>query len=640
MIHAKSLAALLLVAVSTLLASCGGGVKPSGTTSSTASAITLFATGSSVASDGSTSVTLTATTLTSGNAALAGQVLSFSTSTGVLSTSSVTTDASGKATVTFAAGSSKTNSTAMITATASGSAINASIPIQITGSTLTLTPSVTTAATGTPVTISIVTKDSGSNLASNQTLRFSVAPSSTGSGTLSATTATTSTSGSASVNLTGTAAGTVDVLTEWLDAAGSVTASATKSITITAVSGTFSITTPATSPFAVSIGTNQLVVVNVPVGVTSIRYATTLGSWLVNGAKVLTITPPAATDTQTFVPGTSAGNASVQVDALDATGAIMASASRILSISAPSTAAATISLQSNVSVLQPSIGGNLSTATLTAIVKDSNLNPVGGANVLFELVGSTGTGEMISPTVVTTNNITSPIGQAQATFTAGSSSTTQGAAVKATIIGTAISATTPMTVGGTAASVALGASTTIAINDPATNTAYKLPVSVLVSDSNGNRISGAIVSLSLWPVAYYKGVRDAACKAIRVAVFSNEDANENLTLDPGEDIDGPGGFTLGVAPAPSTATFGPVDGALWPAPSAAGSIPATVTTGIDGTATFDWVYLKQYANWVDARIRATIQVQGTQSTTNIVLPLAPLAADLTSTCPLPSSAFN
>lgn len=658
--HHKLLFTLLLTGIVALVAGCGGREIPATSTVptipvSTASSISLSTSATMVKSDGTDSISITATALDTNNAALPAQVLLISSTGGQLNTSTVTTDATGKAVFTFSGGSSGFNSTPIITVTASGSAATKSLPIMISGSSLTLSALSATVAAGTPLDITVNAKDAGGKGISAQSLRYSIAPSS-GSGTLDTSTGITNSLGTSVVKLTGTAAGNVDVLVEWLDATNTVTARATKTIAITAAGGAFMVTTPATSPFAATIGTNQNVTVNVPASISGkpiafLRYATTLGSWLGNNSKVLTVANTGASNTQAFVPGLSAGNASIQIDALEASGAVITSASFIFSISSSSANASSITLQSNVSVLPPSVGTNLSTTTFTAVVKDVALNPVGGANILFELVSSTGTGESISPVVVTTNSSDPaiPLGQAQATFTAGTSPTTQGAAVKATVIGTTVSATAPITVGGQATSVSLGASTTIsAINS---NTAYSLPVTVIVSDSSGARVSGAVVSLSLWPVGYWKGYRGLpvgapsgttykVCQANHVGSrFKNEDINSSLTLDSGEDIDGPGGLIITASTA--TAVAGLTDGVLWPAPSTAGAIPATVTTGADGTATFDWVYLKQYAQWVDARIRATLQVQGSQSSTEIILPLTASVADIEATsCSLPNSPFN
>jgi hypothetical protein len=391
------------------------------------------------------------------------------------------------------------------------------------------------------------------------------------------------------------------------------------------------------------------------VAVAKIRYATTMGTWANGGAAVITVTPAGTTDTQSFLPGSSAGNATIQIDALDANGAILATATLTLSVTAGASAAlspqAIITLQSNVTVLAPSTGTTQSTATLTAKVSDgaNPPQPVGGASVLFQLINSTGTGETISPVVTTTNTgavAGFPAGTAQAIYTAGTS-TTQNSAVRASIVGNpAASAVLNITVGGTAGSIAIGPSSKILV-DP-TNTYYQLPVTVFVTDSTGASVSGAVVSLSLWPEYYFKGYRNALCVAqyASAVLFPNEDKNKNLVLDAGEDIDGPGGDSgSGVlcpsGPVPSGSSLcGTPDGVLWPPLAAAGSLPTSVTTDANGRATFNWSYLKQYADWVTARLTATTLVQGSQSTASTLINLVPAATDVVSPCSLPNSPFN
>jgi len=344
------------------------------------------------------------------------------------------------------------------------------------------------------------------------------------------------------------------------------------------------------------------------------------------------VNSPGATDTQVFVAGSNAGNATIQIDVYsgtDGAGSLLASAKLTFTLSASAATAASIDLQSNVSVLAPSSGGNTSTANLIATVRDASLNAVAGAAVLFELVNPTGSGENIDPVVVTTNSS----GVATSVFTAGTS-TIQTSEIRASVVGNP--AVTPdtinITVGGTVGSVAIGGSTEIGEND--SKTAYVYPVTVMVADSNGNAVSGATVSLSLWGLQYIKGVRAATspCVAIPSTVHDNEDGDENLILDPGEDIDGPGG--LG-----KTGDIGDPDGSLWPPSSAVGSVPATVVTGEDGTATFNWVYLKQYANWIVARLRAKVLVQGSEATTSANLVTGASVTDING-CFLPNSPFN
>jgi len=612
------------------IAGCGGaGGAGSDSSDSPPKSVTLESSATSVQSDNSDSVTVTATVLDKNNVVVPGATVQFKTSSGQIIAGSSQTDANGEVSATFKSGSvDLSNRTVTVSASVPDTSAKGSIPIQVEGSTLTLSTSVAAPAAGVVVPIT-ATARAVSTAAANQNLRFSISSTSTGSGSLSATSAKTDVNGIATVNFTGTVAGTVNVLVEWLDGDNNPTASATQSFNVQGSGAAFQVNTPTGSPVNVTLGGSQTVSLTVPssingVAVGSVRYATTLGTWEANGAKTLIVNAPAATDTQVFKAGSSAGTATIQIDVFssaDGVGSVLASAKLIFSLSATASAAASIDLQSSVSVLAPSSGGSTSTANLIATVRDASLNAVAGAPVLFELVNPTGSGETIDPVVVTTN----ASGVATSVFTAGTS-TIQTSLIRASVVGNG--AVTPdtlnITVGGTVGSVAIGTSTEIAEND--SKTAYMYPVTVMVTDSNGNAVSGATVSLSLWGIYYHKGTRagTSPCVAVYSSTHPNEDVNENLTLDPGEDIDGP---------------FGVPDGSLWPPSSAAGSVPATVVTGADGTATFDWTYLKQYASWVTVRLRAKALVQGSEATTSANLLLTPSKQDVDG-CFLPSSPFN
>lgn len=643
---------LLLATMLVFLTGCGSGA-PTGTpaaasgvgATATITSLQLSASPTTVKSDNSNLTTVTVTALGAGNVAFSGAVVALGTSTGVLSSGSVTTGSTGTATVTFSSGTaSKFNRTATITATA-GTATT-TLPIPITGSTLTLTTPSSSISTGTPAALTITAKDAAGNGVSGQTVSFTIV---SGSGTLSVATATTNSSGIATVNFTATATGVASVRADWLDSpTGTATASATQAFSAASAGAAFQLITPASSPFAVTLGTPQAVTIYVPAtiltsSVVNVRFTTSLGSWLSTSAKSATIAFTGAGNyTQTFMPGPNAGNANVQIDALDTNGAILTSAQTVLSLSATAASATQISLSANVTSISPSTGSTSSTATLTAMVRDASNNPVGNAPVLFELVNPTGGGEQVTPvTVMTAATATSgvSVGQAQSTFIAGTLPTTQASQIKASVIGSAVSAVTAITVGGTAGSIAIGTSSTIA--SVLTDTAYQLPVSLLVTDSNGSAVSGAVVSLSLWPSSYRKGVRGLLCAPIYdgpsagvAYAYANEDIDENLILGPTEDVDGPGGHNAGIP------FIGPKDNALWPPSSSAGSVPQTVTTGSDGSASFNLTYLKEYANWVKIRLRARTRVQGTEATSvyNLLLPIS--AADSKDPCSLSNSPFN
>lgn len=612
----------------------GGGGGGGGTPAAKAKSIALASSATSVKSDNSDTVTITATVMDTNNVVLANQPVSFKASTGVIMAAGTSTDSSGKVTATFASGTlDKTNRTAIITVTVTGTSVSGSLPMQITGSTLNLSTGNTSPMAGVPVTVTATAKTFSANVP-GQTLRYSIAPSSTGSGSLNVLTGTTNSSGQAQVSFTGSAAGVVNLLVEWLDDQGAAVASAIQSLNVQASGAAFQVNypLPATgpnmacnaSPCPVTLGTTRTLSVNVPAAiggtpVGSLRYATSLGSWG-GSTKTQIVNSPAGTDTQTFHAGSNAGNANVQIEAFsgaNATGTLLATAKLVFALSASAASANSINLQANAYNLSPSTGGTSSTVTLTATVRDMANNAVGGASVLFELVNPTGSGEQIDPVVVSTNSL----GVAQSTFIAGSQSTTQMSQIKATVVGAGIaSAPITITVGGTAGSIAIGTSTEVSTTN--NNTSYKLPVTILVTDSNGNAVSGAVVSLSLWPALYNQGNRpstSAGCPANVTATMPNEDSNENLIWDAGEPD-----FNM--------------DGSMTPAQSTAGAVPNSVTTGTDGTTTFDWVYLKDYANWIVARLRASTLVQGTETTTTAYITLAPSKDDVAA-CLLPSSPF-
>jgi hypothetical protein len=321
----------------------------------------------------------------------------------------------------------------------------------------------------------------------------------------------------------------------------------------------------------------------------------------------------------TFSAGLQSGTASIQIDALDSaqqpiTGGQL---TRSFQISAAPSSATNITVQSNVTTVAPK-----GIALLTATVRDASNNTVGNAPVLFELVNPTGSGETLSPVVQ--NTLTN--GVATSTLTAGSLPTTGGLQIKASVINTAINATTTINVGGSAVSVTLGEGNKMtSVNN---DTDYQLPMSVLVVDNAGAAVAGAVVTLKAFPPRFFEGTRDTSCNPqyntapyINPTGVANNDTNENDILDPGEyDYATPGWSIV-------------------PPHASAGSVPTSVTTDANGVGTFNLIFQKQYASWVQTRIRASVLVSGTESTSELKFILPVLIAD-TNPCTLPNSPFN
>lgn len=74
-----------------------------------------------------------------------------------------------------------------------------------------------------------------------------------------------------------------------------------------------------------------------------------------------------------------------------------------------------------------------------------------------------------------------------------------------------------------------------------------------------------------------------------------------------------------------------LDGVLTPAHASAGSVPQTAVTGVDGLASFDFTYQKQYARWLVVEVMATIQnTAGSESVGKISFQLAESVGDTNS----------
>lgn len=217
--------------------------------------------------------------------------------------------------------------------------------------------------------------------------------------------------------------------------------------------------------------------------------------------------------------------------------------------------------------------------------------------------------------------------------------------VNATIIGTAISDSISIVIGGTAGSVTIGSGTTIeSINNDA---AYKLPMCALVTDSNGNSLSGVNVSLSVWPQSFAPGYWYGTDKCVPGGVcdstdpiiyYPNEDSNENLINDTGED-DGTSSIPAATHPCIIDGRPFPCDGdgQLTPPSSAAGSVPDNVTTDENGVAAFYLVYPKASAAWIRARIKASTIVLGTETQSTYTFGLGWIVGE---ECSLPHSPYN
>lgn len=222
-----------VLAGAAIVAACGdeapGASTGSGTTtgSSTVASIEVSASRSSMAARAGESVDITVTALDSSRRAVADVPITMSADSGVLTSATGTTDASGKLVANFALGQDRSNRTVTVKATAGS--LSSSATIQVTGTTLTLTSNASTVS-GPNATAKLSARliDAASEPISGAAIVFS-----TDQGRLSATTSTTDASGTASVDISGISS-TANVVAKSGNTVGTVTirASTTGPVTL------------------------------------------------------------------------------------------------------------------------------------------------------------------------------------------------------------------------------------------------------------------------------------------------------------------------------------------------------------------------------------------------------------------------
>lgn len=648
---------LLIMSVVLLLPACSGdGLTGSGTTAGVstacqtdptlpqcallASSITLRLSKQEVKSDGLDTVTVTATLLDNNNAAMVDVQVDFSTPIGKLSASIVNTDENGEASVEFSSGADPTNQVVFVSATVAGAG-TATIPITIVGTTLTIqevgfnkTIQIPTAATTASADVTIIATDAGGQFIYNQPITLTT----NGPGvTFSAATVVTDTRGEATVTVTVNTTTASTTLTGFAQGEFNFIATGlgvvqTKVLQAQAQTSAFRITTPVdaagvpTTPVLVPTQT-QVIVVTVPNPGPSnmVRFAATIGTWVGAPAPGTTFDVAVAggTATATLLAGTTYGAATVHVSDVDDP---LIFQTMTVIFSPAVTDASQLILQSDVTTLPLSNSTTQFSTNVEAkvVTADSSQNfPVNNAPVAFTISRTTGGGEFLSEST----GITTPDGIVNTKYTSGTTSSGQTAVtITASVIGSVplISDTINITIGGTAGSVTVGTPRVILQRD-GNDSINIYSMSALVADSAGNGISGQNVTLKLWPEAYLTGVwYDADIDVLDATedwqtyitgIFTNEDQDEDLILD----------NPIGASTISEDSNQ---DGELTPPNSVAGTAPQNVTTLDDGTGPFEYVYLKDHAEWVLVRVTASTNVLGTEASTSTFFTPATVKAEV------------
>lgn len=588
-----------------------------------------------IKSDNTDVAIITAIVLDNNYAVLSGVTVNFSANGGLLSHGSSVTNSLGEATVRFSSGNlDKQNRIITITATVEG--IEKSIPIQIVGSTINVSCDKTSVTDdGSSVASCQATvRDAGSQTIYNTPVTFSTGMTSNNDlssailiSFLGETGETPYTFASGNSGVYSAANGNLGSYTVLTNINGQVNFKIQgiedkigssmivfkalgdqkqQEFVINKPSNAFGIieTSPAkTNEGTIELSVNNWMGITVNTGNASadpvtIVFSTSIGKFRNDESTAQVVISQPGGTAYTEFRSTVAGLASLQVYRKDK---ITISDSLNVAISHSPDKAGQLILQSESNVIPISKDGVTYTVELKATVLTSvstGGQVVGNAPVVFSIVNPVGGGEFLAPVVVHTDSS----GVARSVFTSGTiGSDAKGITIMASLVdNSTVKSHVNLVIGGTPGSISIGIGSQVqAINDAT----YTLPISILVSDANGNNISGTAVSLNIWPEKYSTGYWDktSGCNVFFTGIYPNEDINQNLILDPGEDLDG--------------------NGKLTPPSSSAGNVPSVVYTNKNGVATFDLVYLKS-SMWITARLSASTIVKGSEtvSTSSFRLP--------------------
>ncbi len=596
----------------------------SGTSSATAGGSISVGAGttSTLPSATGSSITLTAVVKNSGNAGVAGQTVAFSTTdAGVtIVNPEKPTDATGTATGTVVIGAGPTsnaNRTIEVVATSGGLTVKKSV--QVVGSTLTVTGP-DAVAQNTAAVYVVTVRDSASNPLASQAVTVT-----SQAGNAIATIgsdAATDAQGQFKFSVTASKAGT-DTLT--------IAAAGVRSVKSFSVSGDQLSFVGAPAEATVSTAVlltlnllkdgvafpNQLVTLTTTRGTLSTNSVTTDAS----GRATATITSPTAGITE--VNASSANN--------------LIATSRIEFVS---TNPSKINLQASPSTVATNTAGSSSNSSqLIATVRDAADNPVKNFRVNFSFVADPSNGR-IEPGFATTDSN----GTASTVFIPGPNSSGNNAVVVSANLPAAPSVAAnqaTLTVSRSVLVVRIGTGNEIEKIDTTKN---GMPYTVIVSDSSGNPVKDVLIQASLVPLRYFKGFYTWAGTAwateyttipvppalVGVTVTNlyqcaNEDTNGNGQLDP------PQGARLGEDDPGNT--IGNGDGLLTPGNPAVVSFNTGFENGKTnalGYLDMRIIYPREFASWLEMRLRVTAVVAGTEGAATATFILPGIASDYTS----------
>ena len=621
-----------------LLAACGGGSSREFETAAAplepaAAVATIALTGSapSLSSDGRQTLRLFATVTDAGNVALAGVPVSFESS-GAGSTIVVVrgqTDASGQAEATLAV-TDPVNRSLSVIASAAGQ--RAALVVDVTGTSAGITGPASVVI-DTEALFQVVLRDASGTPIAGKPVRVS----SSAGNAVRVSPALTNAQGAVDLIVTPSVPG-ADTLT--VSAAG---ATAIRSFQVSAT--TVAIDAP--SPGAEIVVGSAPVAVRVrildagrpPAAPLSVSFSATRGE--LGAASALTdANGVASTTLRSTLAGRSLVTASVP-DGTVATRELLFIADR----------AAKLEVQASPSTVGVNAPGSLlESSQIIAVVRDLVDNPVRGARVNFSAIDPSAGAGLSSGFALTDAG-----GRATVTFYPGAIPTGANRIAVTAAIDCGYSAAgarcvdpgTPptdqilLTASRRALQVRIGTGNEMlkVVQEGAAPVFNELPYGVLVTDSGGNPVMGALLNATVVSIQYLKGytVPVPTCQAgispcwryIVEGSCPSEDLNENLLLDRvpiDEDANRDGLLTPGNVGA---AYFGP------------SGLATTAATDSQGSSVLRLRYLRDRSAWVRVRLRVSAAVpDGTEGAQTVEFLLPVLASDLTDPATAPPGATS
>ncbi len=628
------------IVIAVALVSCGGGGGSAGTsigattttptTNANVATIRINSSASVLNADGTSSLTFTIFALTSGNASVAGASIDLAATNGViLSKPSVVTTVTGATVTMIAVSADQTNRSSTLTASCAGCTASPAISqIKVVGASISLSSSGVSALIvgSSSAALSATVKDVFGVPMPGVTVSFAATDAIVLG--LNAPTGMTNSSGVATVAVSGLGAGSASINATALGDAKS------QPYTSGVASAVMAVTSPANNAVVVT-NIAQTITVSAP-GASTVIFTTTRGIFA-NGTSSQSVAVASGT-ASSVLTSSQAGTATITI--FDSQSR---SANLTLVVSPPVSAVNKILLNASQTTLPiTAASGTQSSIILTAravLFDGSTDQSVANVPIEFSMSGGPGAGEFLAPALVFTNSA----GVAVATFTAGTAaSIPNGIVISAKAQSTAVqTGTSPsnnsvqLTIGGQALSVAFGPASVLGENSD--KTLYVQAYSVQVADANNNPVANQVVTLRMRPVAFSLG---DACSI--TATYCSEDVNGNSSLEAVEDgTRTPTTVaTAGSCPNIAPVAVGTKDGKLTPQNSDGGSVPATVTTGVNGTAAFNLTYLKGSALWVINKLTASVSSNGTETSNSTTFRLAPSVPDTGPPCALPPSPYS